>query len=40
MTEEFIPQMSADAFQSGNAQVVNPRKPTLEDVMSLYRQAL
>jgi alcohol dehydrogenase class IV len=40
VTEEFIPQMSADAHQSGNAQLVNPRKPTLEDVAVLYRQAL
>lgn len=40
VTKEFIPQMSNDAFQSGNAQVVNPRKPTLEDVTILYRQAL
>ena len=40
VTEEFIPQMSNDAYQSGNAQLVNPRKPTLADVEMLYRQAL
>ena len=40
VNEEFIPQMSSDAYQSGNAQLVNPRKPTLEDVNALYRQAL
>jgi len=40
VTEEFIPQMSNDAYQSGNAQLVNPRKPSLEDVEALYRQAL
>ena len=40
VTEEFIPQMSSDAYQSGNAQLVNPRKPTLADVEMLYRQAL
>jgi len=40
VTETFIPQMANDAYQSGNAQLVNPRKPTLEDVATLYRQAL
>ncbi len=40
VTEEFIPQMARDAFESGNAQVVNPRKPTYEQVIDLYRQAL
>lgn len=40
VTEEFIPQMAQDAFESGNAQVVNPRKPTYEEVIDLYRQAL
>ncbi len=40
VTEEFIPQMARDAFESGNAQVVNPRKPTYEQVVDLYRQAL
>jgi alcohol dehydrogenase class IV len=40
VTPEFIPEMSQDAFQSGNAQVVNPRKPTLDDIVGLYEQAL
>lgn len=40
VTSEFIPLMAQDAFDSGNAQVVNPRKPTLEEVLSLYRTAL
>ena len=40
VTEEFIPLMAQDAFASGNAQVVNPRKPSLDEVLALYRQAL
>jgi alcohol dehydrogenase len=40
VTAEFIPQMAQDAFESGNAQVVNPRKPTYEEIVELYRQAL
>jgi alcohol dehydrogenase len=40
VTEEFIPQMAQDAFESGNAQMVNPRKPTLPEVVELYHQAL
>jgi len=40
VTEEHIPHMAQDAFESGNAQVVNPRKPTYEQVIELYRQAL
>jgi alcohol dehydrogenase class IV len=40
VTAEFIPEMSQDAFRSGNAQVVNPRKPTLDDIVGLYEQAL
>jgi alcohol dehydrogenase class IV len=40
VTEEFIPQMARDAFESGNAQVVNPRKPTYDQVVHLYRQVL
>ncbi len=40
VTSEFIPLMAQDAFNSGNAQVVNPRKPTLEEVLSLYNTAL
>lgn len=38
--ETFIPNMSQDAFESGNAQVINPRKPTLAEVIELYQQAL
>jgi alcohol dehydrogenase len=40
VTEEYIPQMAEDAYKSGNAQLVNPRKPSLEDVVALYRQTL
>jgi alcohol dehydrogenase class IV len=40
VTEESIPHMAQDAFESGNAQVVNPRKPTYDQVVDLYRQAL
>lgn len=40
VTHEFLAQMARDAFESGNAQVVNPRKPTLEDVTALYQEAL
>lgn len=40
VTEASIPRMAQDAFESGNAQVVNPRKPSLEDVIQLYREAL
>jgi alcohol dehydrogenase class IV len=40
VTEEFIPPMARDAFESGNAQVVNPRKPTYDQVVALYHQAL
>jgi alcohol dehydrogenase class IV len=39
-TENFIPQMARDAYESGNAQVVNPRKPTYEQVVELYRLAM
>jgi alcohol dehydrogenase class IV len=40
VTDEFIPQMTQDAFESGNAQVVNPRKPSLPEVNELFLQAL
>jgi alcohol dehydrogenase len=40
VTGEFIPQMAQDAFESGNAQVVNPRKPSLLEVNELFLQAL
>ncbi|MFB0545385.1 MAG: iron-containing alcohol dehydrogenase, partial [Anaerolineae bacterium] len=39
VTEEYIPQMAADAVESGPTKA-NPRKPTLEDVIALYRKAL
>jgi hypothetical protein len=32
--------MARDAFESGNAQVVNPRKPSLSEVIELHQQAL
>ena len=38
--ESFIEQMAADVAQTGSAQVVNPRRPTVEDLMALYRAAL
>ena len=40
VTDTFIPQMAQDAFESRNAQVVNPRKPSLSEVVELYQQAL
>ena len=40
VTETFIQQMAQDAFESGNAQIVNPRKPSFPEVMELYQQAL
>ena len=40
VTEAFIPDMAQDAFQSSNAQLVNPRKPSLAQVVELYQQAL
>jgi alcohol dehydrogenase len=39
VTDEFIPQMSIDAAESGNAKV-NPRVPTVEEVEEIYRSAL
>ena len=38
--ESFIEQMAADVAQTGSAQVVNPRHPTVEDLVALYRAAL
>ena len=40
VTETFIPQMAQDAYESGNAQVANPRKPSYKEVVELFRQAL
>jgi len=40
VTNAFIPQMAQDAYQSANAQIVNPRKPSLLEVTELYQQAL
>jgi alcohol dehydrogenase len=40
VTETFIQQMARDAYESGNAQVVNPRKPSYPEVIELYQQAL
>lgn len=40
VTDAFISQMAQDAFESGNAQVVNPRKPSLAEVVELYQQSL
>ncbi len=40
VTGAFIAEMAQDAFASANAQVVNPRKPALAEVVALYEQAL
>jgi alcohol dehydrogenase class IV len=40
VTEAFILHMAQDAFESSNAQVVNPRKPSLPEVNELFLQAL
>jgi alcohol dehydrogenase len=40
VTPEFLETMAQDAFESGNAQIVNPRKPTYSEVLELYQQAL
>lgn len=40
VTEQLIPYMAREAFESGNAQLVNPRKPTFEEVVELYQQLL
>ena len=40
LTEQYISQMAQDAFESGNAQVVNPRKPSYQEIVDLYKQAL
>jgi len=40
VTHAFVPQMARDAFESGNSQVVNPRKPSLSEVVALHQQAL
>lgn len=40
VTDAFIPQMAQDAFESDNAQVVNPRKASLAEIVDLYRQVL
>jgi alcohol dehydrogenase class IV len=38
--ESFIEQMAADVAETGSAQVVNPRRPAVEDLVALYRAAL
>lgn len=38
--ETFLAEMTQDAFESGNAQIVNPRRPTLAEVETLYQAAL
>ena len=40
VTTEYLEVMARDAFESGNAQVVNPRKPTYAEVLELYQQVL
>ena len=39
VSEEFMPYMVEDAFESTNAQLVNPRKATKEEIATLYRQS-
>lgn len=38
--EEFLPYMVEDASSSANAQLVNPRKATKEEIANLYRKLL
>jgi alcohol dehydrogenase len=38
--ESFIEQMAADVVETGSAQVVNPRRSAVEDLVALYRAAL
>jgi alcohol dehydrogenase class IV len=40
VTLEHLETMAQDAFESGNAQVVNPRKPTYNEVIDLYRKVI
>jgi alcohol dehydrogenase len=40
VTTEHFETMARDAFESGNAQVVNPRKPSYPEVLDLYQQTL
>jgi alcohol dehydrogenase len=40
VTTDFLEVMARDAFESGNAQIVNPRKPSYDEIMQLYLQAL
>jgi alcohol dehydrogenase class IV len=40
VTSEYFEVMARDAFESGNAQIVNPRKPTYSEVLELYQQSL
>jgi alcohol dehydrogenase class IV len=40
VTEALLPKLAQEAFESGNAQIINPRKPSLEQVTELYQQLL
>jgi alcohol dehydrogenase len=40
VTLEHLEAMAQDAFESGNAQVVNPRKPTFNEVIDLYTKVI
>jgi alcohol dehydrogenase class IV len=40
VSEQLIPYLAQEAFASGNAQIINPRKPTLQEVTELYQQLL
>lgn len=36
----YFYDMAQDAYESGNAQLVNPRKPTFQEILDIYGQAL
>ena len=40
VTSDFIQEMAQDAYESGNARLVNPRTPTIQEIIDLYNQAL
>jgi alcohol dehydrogenase len=40
VTEVWLPNMTQDAFESGNARLVNPRAPSYHEIEALYLRAL
>jgi alcohol dehydrogenase class IV len=40
VTNDFPQNMAKDAYESGNARLVNPRTPTVKAIIDLYNQAL